>query len=94
MTDAQYLHARGWFAAHLPGVVGHAWNDGSFIAPLREEQALAVQRARDAMEKRRAWAQFAAAELSAMADSPAAAAQVADALLAEFSKRFDPEVGE
>jgi len=105
MTAAEYLVTRGWtVTAEDPRTREQTYADplDQNIDAVGEEDALAIQRARDAEEERKAWVAFAAARLSvndpqcsgadSCALSPTIAAEHADRALAAYRARFAVEV--
>ena len=103
MTARAYLELRGWTLHDQPADPSiKEWWDSQEVTAATEEEAVTIQRARDAAEERAAWVRFASRIASAPAigysleDSARIIFGGADALLAEYRKRFaveiDPEV--
>lgn len=93
MTAEQYLSARGWT------IDEEWWSDPVRGNLVDVDVALAVQRARDADDERKAWVAFAAASQSVPfadggqgANATAGAANDGDAMLAAYRERFAVEV--
>lgn len=101
MTAAEYLTARSWVANDKDGgtwldsrhvgtpIANSPWFDGA----IDTASALAIQRARDADDERKAWVAFAAASLaSPMPRSNPGLAVWADDMLDAYRARFAVEV--
>ncbi len=104
MIAADYLKSRGWLDTGVADDGVDCWADPTALEMdgLAEEDALTIQRARDATEERAAWVRFAAARLAwgiagssegpERWDSIGEEANEADKMLALYRARFAVEV--
>ena len=85
-ADEKYLESQGWIHDN------EGWRNFDVFGISAVEQALTIQRARDAAEDRAAWVKFAAAGSVGDAGSYTLkdSAKAADALLDEYRARFRP----
>lgn len=85
-SEGEYLKARGWWS----GDEGDEWFDpipGDIGRSCPIEQALRIQRSRDAADERRAWVEFATAGMRHGGYVDGGSVE-ADAMLREYRKRF------